>query len=73
MSEAAEDETRPGRARYPITLAAGIGCYVLAAIAGVFVLADDFGPGLLTPLWIAHGVLLIVLIKENVIEEVPHN
>ncbi|MER6147881.1 hypothetical protein ACWCQB_06545 [Streptomyces hirsutus] len=63
MSEAAEDEVRSGRARYPIALAVSIGCYVLAVIAGMFVLAESFGPGLLTLLWIAHGVLLIVLIR----------
>lgn len=63
MSEATESEVQAGRARYPIALAVGIGCYVLAVITGMFVLAGDFGPGLLTPLWIAHGVLLIVLIR----------
>ncbi|MEV0689513.1 hypothetical protein [Streptomyces sp. NPDC050388] len=64
MSESAEDEGRIRRARCPVALAAGIGCYVLAVIAGMFVLVENFGPGLLAPLWIAHGVLLIVLIRE---------
>ncbi|MET8215643.1 hypothetical protein [Streptomyces hirsutus] len=63
MSEVEEGEVRAGRARYPIALAVGIGGYVLAVIVGMLVLADDFGPALLTPLWIAHGVLLIVLIR----------
>nr|WP_203615730.1 hypothetical protein [Streptomyces sp. SID13726] len=44
--------------------AIGIGCYVLAAIAGLFLLADDHGYGLLVPLWIAHGVLLAVLLTK---------
>ncbi|MER6524611.1 hypothetical protein [Streptomyces sp. NPDC001508] len=64
MSGVAEDEVRKRRTRYPVPLAVGIGCYVLAAIAGLFLLADDFGPALLVPLWIVHGVLLILLIRK---------
>ncbi|MFJ6833875.1 hypothetical protein [Streptomyces sp. NPDC091209] len=64
MSGAAEDEARKRRTRYPVPLAVGIGCYVLAAIAGLFLLTDDFGPALLVPLWIVHGVLLILLIRK---------
>ena len=55
--------------RYRIPLAVGIGCYVFAVIAGMFLLADDFGPGLLVPLWIAHGVLLTVLIWRLGVQE----
>jgi hypothetical protein len=64
MSGVAEDEARKRRTRYPLPLAIGIGCYVLVAIAGMFLLADDIGPGLLIPLWIVHGVLLILLIRK---------
>lgn len=64
MSGAVEDQARRKRARHPIPLACGIGCYVLAVIAGLFLLADDFGPALLVPLWIVHGVLLALLIRK---------
>ncbi|MFF8536212.1 hypothetical protein ACF07B_30355 [Streptomyces sp. NPDC015532] len=64
MSGAAEDEARKRRTRYPVPLAVGIGCYVPAAIAGLFFLADDFGPALLVPLWLVHGGLLILLIRK---------
>ncbi|MEU4926807.1 hypothetical protein AB0G54_09925 [Streptomyces yokosukanensis] len=64
MSGVAEDEAWKRRARYPVPLAVGIGCYVLAAIAGLFLLADGFGPALLVPLWIVHGALLILLIRK---------
>ncbi|WP_405915898.1 hypothetical protein [Streptomyces sp. NBC_00728] len=64
MSGAAEDESLKRRTRHPVPLAVSIGCYVLAAIAGLFLLADDFGPALLVPLWIVHGVLLILLIRK---------
>ncbi|MFE9647162.1 hypothetical protein ACFYO0_24225 [Streptomyces sp. NPDC006365] len=60
----AEDEARKRRVRYPVPLAVGIGCYVLAVIGGMFLLADDFGPGLQVPLWIVHGVVLIQLIRK---------
>ncbi|MFI0962503.1 hypothetical protein ACH4S8_14040 [Streptomyces sp. NPDC021080] len=64
MSGAAEDEARKRRTRYPVPLAVGIGCYVLVVIAGLFLLADDFGAALLVPLWIVHGVLLALLIRK---------
>ncbi|MGW0910912.1 hypothetical protein ACWD1Z_04055 [Streptomyces sp. NPDC002784] len=60
----AEGEAHMRRIRYPVLLAVGIGCYVLAVIAGLFVLADDLGPVAEILLWIAHGVLLIVLIRK---------
>ncbi|WP_327408762.1 hypothetical protein OG458_12690 [Streptomyces sp. NBC_01281] len=62
MSGAAEAEARKRRTRHPLEV--GIGCYVLVAIAGLFLLADDFGPALLVPLWIVHGVLLALLIRK---------
>ncbi|MEU9156097.1 hypothetical protein AB0D59_37500 [Streptomyces sp. NPDC048417] len=52
------------RPRYRVYLAVGIGCYVLAAIVSLFLIADDFGPALLVPLWIVHGGLLILLIRK---------
>ncbi|MFK0154917.1 hypothetical protein ACIQVK_22905 [Streptomyces sp. NPDC090493] len=48
---------------HPAVLAVAIGGYVLVAIAGLFVLAGDFGPVLLVPLWIVHAVLLVLLIR----------
>ncbi|MFD8738199.1 hypothetical protein ACFV06_25260 [Streptomyces sp. NPDC059618] len=64
MSGATDDEPREETYALPVPLAVGIGCYMLAAIAGLFLLADDFGPALLVPLWIVHGVLLILLIRK---------
>lgn len=52
------------RGHHRILSAIGIGCYVLAAIAGLFWLTDDFGPGLLVPLWIAHALLLALLLAK---------
>ncbi|MEV7071203.1 hypothetical protein [Streptomyces sp. NPDC093990] len=52
------------RGRLRILSAIGTGCYALAAIAGFFVLADHQGCALLVPLWIAHGVLLAVLLTK---------
>ncbi|MGW6054165.1 hypothetical protein [Streptomyces sp. NPDC055189] len=49
------------RRRMPLALA--VGCYVLAAIAGMYLIAGGFGPGLQVPLWIVHAVLLVVLIR----------
>lgn len=57
------------RGHHRILSAIGIGCYVLAAIAGLFLLADDHGTGLLVPLWIAHGVLLAVLLTKLCADE----
>lgn len=64
MSADTESKARGKRTRYRILLAVGIGCYVLAVIAGIFLLTDDLGPGLLVSLWIVQGVLLIVLIRK---------
>lgn len=57
------------RGHHRILSAIGIGCYALAAIVGFFVLADHQGPGLLVPLWIAHGVLLAVLLTKLAADE----
>jgi len=64
MSSVAEDEARKRRIRYPGALAVAVCCYVLAVIAGMFFLADDFGPVALAPLWIVHGVLLVLLLRK---------
>ncbi|MFF4822824.1 hypothetical protein ACFY20_07225 [Streptomyces sp. NPDC001312] len=65
MSAAAtEAEARRRRTRYPITLAVTIGCYVLAAMAGMFFLTDNVGIVLQILLWIVHGVVLILLIEK---------
>ncbi|MEU7584385.1 hypothetical protein AB0B50_43160, partial [Streptomyces sp. NPDC041068] len=55
-----------GRSRRgPRPLAAfGVGCYALVAIAGMFLLGDGFGLLVQIPLWIAHCVLLAVLIHK---------
>ncbi|MGK3940537.1 hypothetical protein ABK046_19130 [Streptomyces caeruleatus] len=58
------------RGRLRILSAIGTGCYALAAIVGLFLLADDRGRGLLVPLWIAHGVLLAVLLTRLCADEV---
>ncbi|MEU6192867.1 hypothetical protein [Streptomyces sp. NPDC047061] len=58
------DEARGRRVRHPVVLAVVIGGYVLAAIAGLFVLAGDFGSVLLVPLWIVHAVVLVVLVRK---------
>lgn len=63
MGADAQDDERGRRTRYRVPLAIGIGCYVLAAIAGMYLVAGSFGLGLQVPLWIAHGVLLTVLIR----------
>ncbi|WP_328873121.1 hypothetical protein OHT76_25140 [Streptomyces sp. NBC_00287] len=60
----AADEARGRRARYPVLLAVGIACYVLAVIVGMFVLADDVGLVVQIPLWIVHGAVLITLIRK---------
>ncbi|MEU9173346.1 hypothetical protein AB0D34_37215 [Streptomyces sp. NPDC048420] len=57
------------RGHHRILSAIGIGCYVLAAIVGFFLLADHHGSGLLVPLWIAHGVLLAVLLTKLCADE----
>ncbi|WP_217548894.1 hypothetical protein [Streptomyces sp. GbtcB6] len=58
------DEARGRRVRHPVALAVVIGGYALAAIVGLFVLAGDFGPALLVPVWIVHAVILVVLIRK---------
>lgn len=58
------DEARQRRTRFPALLAVGIGCYVLAVMAGMFFLVDEAGPLALSPLWIVHGVLLIELLRK---------
>ncbi|MFI6492761.1 hypothetical protein [Streptomyces sp. NPDC050564] len=60
----AEDEVRKRRIRYPVLLSVGVSCYVFAVIASMFLLADDFGPLVQVPLWIVHGVILVVLIRK---------
>ncbi|MFF0017137.1 hypothetical protein [Streptomyces sp. NPDC005374] len=57
------------RRRHRILSAIGIGCYVLAAIVGLFLLGGTQGTGLLVPLWIAHGVLLAVLLTKLCADE----
>lgn len=63
MTAEMKGEERGPLTRYRIPLAIGVGCYALAAIVGMYLVADDFGLGLQVPLWITHGVLLIVLIR----------
>ncbi|MEU2442571.1 hypothetical protein ABZ588_03415 [Streptomyces althioticus] len=43
--------------------AAAVGCYVLAVIAGMFVLADDAGLAVQGALWVVHGALLFLGIR----------
>lgn len=43
--------------------AAAVGCYVLAVIAGMFVLADDAGLAVQVALWVVHGALLFLGIR----------
>lgn len=44
--------------------AVGIGGYVLAVIAGMYVLADDVGLAVQVPLWVVHGALLFLGIRK---------
>ncbi|MGQ5224745.1 hypothetical protein [Streptomyces sp. yara] len=44
--------------------AVGIGCYVLAVIAGMFVLADDAGLAVQVALWVVHGTLLFLGLRK---------
>ncbi|MFB7496797.1 hypothetical protein ACFC09_19300 [Streptomyces sp. NPDC056161] len=57
-----EGEVGAIRVRYRGPLAIGTGCYVLAGIWGMFLLADDIGPVGEMLLWIGHGVVLIALL-----------
>ncbi|MGW0731936.1 hypothetical protein [Streptomyces sp. NPDC002851] len=59
-----EGEARKRRTRFPILLAFGIGCYALAVIAGMFLLADNVKLVVQILLWIVHTVLLAVLIRK---------
>ncbi|AZP18414.1 hypothetical protein ACIGMX_28195 [Streptomyces aquilus] len=61
--EIKEEAGQRTRTRRPVALAAGIGGYALAVIAGMYVLADAVGPALQIPLWIAHAVVLALLIR----------
>ena len=63
MDRGAEDEERRRRTKHPFVWALGIGCYVLAVIAGLYFLADGAGPLVLAPLWITHAVLLVLLLR----------
>ncbi|WP_246888060.1 hypothetical protein [Streptomyces sp. GESEQ-13] len=58
------DEAHGRRGRCPVLLAVGIACYVLAVIAGMYVLSGSVGLAILIPLWVVHGVLLIVGIRK---------
>ncbi|WP_328768970.1 hypothetical protein [Streptomyces sp. NBC_00286] len=64
MSADTEGETRDRRTWHPIALAVGIGCYVLAVIAGMSLLMDHAGFMLLLLMWIVHLVLLSLLIHK---------
>ncbi|MFF4748882.1 hypothetical protein ACWD5R_06320 [Streptomyces sp. NPDC002514] len=57
-----EGEVEAIRVRYRGPLAIGTGCYVLAGIWGMSLLADDIGPVGEMLLWIGHGVVLIALL-----------
>ncbi|MEU6112509.1 hypothetical protein ABZ853_29395 [Streptomyces albidoflavus] len=61
--EGREHEARERRVRRPVLLAGGIGCYVVVAITGFCLLTDDYGPGLLVPLWTVHAVLLALVVR----------
>lgn len=50
--------------RRRVAWAAGLGCYVLAVIAGMYVLADDVGLVVQVPLWVVHGALLLLGIRK---------
>ncbi|WP_406114558.1 hypothetical protein [Streptomyces sp. NBC_01014] len=62
MSTATEGVPLRRRTGVRVLLAVVIGCYVLAVTAGMFLLSDDLGFGLLALLWVVAGVLLTVLI-----------
>lgn len=64
MSGAGENEMRTRRTRHPVALAIGIGCYVLVVISGMFALLGHVGPVLLAPLWIVHGVVLVLALRK---------
>ncbi|MEV5979846.1 hypothetical protein [Streptomyces sp. NPDC052114] len=64
MSADPKGDVGAARLRYRLLWALATSCYVLAVIVGMFFVADDFGPLVQIPLWIAHGVLLVVFIKK---------
>ncbi|MFJ6070317.1 hypothetical protein ACIQFU_05630 [Streptomyces sp. NPDC093065] len=66
MSGAADPDGTAGerRARRPVLPAVGISCYVLAVIAGMYLLEDEVGAALQTLLFIVHGFLLMALIEK---------
>ncbi|MEV4043598.1 hypothetical protein RKD32_002139 [Streptomyces sp. SAI-195] len=57
------DEARGRRAKYPVLLAVGIGCYTIGVIAAMFLLVDGIGPFVEVALWGVHGLLLVALIR----------
>ncbi|MFD6495670.1 hypothetical protein [Streptomyces sp. NPDC060188] len=65
MNAGTESEARAPRRRYRIPLAIGTGCYALAVILGMFLLADGFGPVVQVPVWIVHAVVLMVLLERQ--------
>ncbi|MEU6826255.1 hypothetical protein ABZ921_37055 [Streptomyces atriruber] len=58
-----EGENRARRARHPVALAIGIGCCVLAVVAGAYLLGT-FDSLLMVPVWIAFGAVLIVPLRK---------
>ncbi len=59
----ARNEARGRRAKHPVLLAVGIGCYTIAVIAAMFLLVGGTGPFVETALWVVHGLLLLALIR----------
>lgn len=57
-------EARSRRTRHPVALSLALGCYVLAAIAGMVFLTGSFGLLTLIPAGVVHGVLLIVPLRK---------
>ncbi|MFE9341808.1 hypothetical protein [Streptomyces olivaceus] len=64
MSADVEGGASTSRKRYRTLSVIGAFCYVLAVIAGMFLIADDLGLIFLVPLWIVHGVILVVLMEK---------
>ncbi|MEU9735710.1 hypothetical protein [Streptomyces sp. NPDC048002] len=56
-------DRRGRRTRHPVVLATGIPRYVLAVIAGPYVLAADARPAYEIPLRLVHGALLVALLR----------
>ncbi len=55
------DEARGRRVWRVVLLAVGTACYVLAVIAGMYVLMDDVGLAVQIPLWVLHTVVLLIV------------